>query len=210
MKVPYRLHWQPASPATALFYDGDVAELWVAGLGGTDLPGILPPVRASSLSRNRRPRGDRRRARRRPILARFASPLWQGIFLPVDASLSPALLPDERRRWAARGGLISCPGGGGSAGLGSLGPLGPADLLTLPRLPQRDWQPLPDRPRRPTEYGIVLDIHPEHEPDVFGEAGEQIGGSGESALPPKGSAAGPPLAVLWVVSGRALADWARC
>src|SRR5947209_6869013 len=106
MRVPYELYWQPAQPATAWLYHDGVAGLLrlCARLGGTELPSIHSA-------------GDgflivlpRPCVQNHGGVVRLRS-LAEGVYLPIDAWLSPALLPDEAGALGRQQGLIFLPGG---------------------------------------------------------------------------------------------------
>ncbi len=167
MRVPYQLYWRPAASASALLYPGDVAGLLrlCTRIGGANLPhihavseGFLVVLDAPSNAVF-------------PGVIRLRA-LAEGVYLPVDAGLSPALLPEEARALGARQGVVFLPGGQVLA-FDRETRLGPRELLQVPTLPRRAWRPPPARPDRVHELtSIVLDLPPE---DVLGRAGEDIG-----------------------------------
>jgi hypothetical protein len=108
------------------------------------------------------------------------------LFLPADAELIPALLPDEAAGLVRERGLIFLPGGrvlGYAAGA----PLDIADLLVAPRRLARTWRPLPGRPARAERLrDILLDL-----PDDTPDAVLRAGGAGVGVEAPRPAAAGP-------------------
>ncbi len=108
------------------------------------------------------------------------------LFLPADAELVPALLPDEAAGLVRERGLIFLPGGrvlGYDAGT----PLEIADLLAAPRRLARTWRSFPERPARAERlHNILLDL-----PDDTPDAVLQAGGAGIGVEAPRPAAVGP-------------------
>jgi hypothetical protein len=115
--------------------------------------------------------------------------LAENLFVPADAELEPALLPDEAAGLTRSQGLVFLPGGrvfGFTPGT----PLTPAALLEAPRLPVRAWAPLPPRPVRAEQLREVLLDRPDDLADVIVESGGG-GIGGEDPRPdPSGFVAG--------------------
>ena len=186
MKVPYELYWQPARPASALLYPGDVAGLLrlCAAIGGATLPRIHA-VGAGFLVVLDRPTDEAF-----PGAIRLRA-LAENLYLPVDAGLSPALLPDEARALGMKRGVVFLPGVE-ILTFDRDARVGPRELLRLPTLPRRDWRPPPARPARPEELtAIVLDLPPEAEAVL----GEGIG-EGTPIPPEAGPVAGATGGIL--------------
>ena len=69
------------------------------------------------------------------------------LYLPLDAHLHPALLPDEIVALSARQGLIVLPGGT-VLGFDPKAPLSIREWLRGPRIRHEKWEPFPQRPTR--------------------------------------------------------------
>jgi hypothetical protein len=186
VKVPYELFWQPARPASALLYPGDVAGLLrlCASIGGAALPRIHA-VGAGFLVVLDRPTDEAF-----PGAIRLRA-LAENVYLLVDAGLSPALLPDEALALGMKRGVVFLPGVEILA-FDRETRIGPRELLQMPTLPRREWRPPPERPARPGELtAIVLDLPPEAEMVL----GEGIG-EGTPIPPEAGPVAGAAGGIL--------------
>lgn len=118
------------------------------------------------------------------------------VYIPVDAALSPAILPDEFPGLTRGGGLVLLPGE--SLAFEPTNPVPASAWLTLP--PQRTgmWQPFPELPagadvlrviERPAPPAAVLEILGGGEPDDRAPlpTGDSPTDIAEDARPPSGS-----------------------
>ena len=117
--------------------------------------------------------------------------LSPGLFVPVDAALTPALLPDEASALVRQRGLVFLPGGV-VLEFNPAVPLSAGDLLAVPRRPPRSWQPLPAKSSRPTQLNAILLDIPDQPPEAIIEAGGS--GIGVEAPRPPAAGAGKTLA----------------
>ena len=124
--------------------------------------------------------------------------LSAGIFAPLDAELTPALLPDEA---AGLAGVICLPGE--FIGVDLASPLKLAELLTAGKVQRRDWTPLPQpEARAETITQFVLD-RPEDDAENILDQGSQ--GIGEEEPGPEDAGAGKSmLGRMEFMTGRAL------
>jgi hypothetical protein len=134
------------------------------------------------------------------------------LFIPADAALSPALLPDEVAALTRDRGLVLLPGGEALA-FDPSAPLPVGRWLAPPRVRRADWEPFPAPPARAERLTVIERPAP---PDValaVLDAGKPDGadplpGAGavpEDARPPAGSLAGRVAAGVGLGVGRALA-----
>src|SRR3954465_9349560 len=127
MKVPFQLRRVEPAPAVAFLIESDAAELLrlVARLGRPGFP-TVHAVAGGFLIRLATPESSSH-----PGVTRLRA-LSANLFLPVDAELSPALLPDEAQALVRHRGLVFLPGGRVLA-FDPEATLGPAELLRLDR-----------------------------------------------------------------------------
>jgi hypothetical protein len=180
MKVPFRLRRLPEpAPATALLVPGYRAEELLrlcVRLGHDPLPAVYP-VADGFLVELPRPT-----AAAVPGALRLRS-LAPRLFLPVDADLVPALLPDEATGLTGQRGLVFLPRGRVLEFLPDK-PLPVSALVTAAQPARHPWQALPEPPplaERITEF--TLD-QPDAPPDVVLEAGGEWIGT-EAPRPPE-------------------------
>jgi tetratricopeptide (TPR) repeat protein len=76
------------------------------------------------------------------------------LFVPIDADLLPALLPEEQTTLTRDAGLVVLPPGRVMA-FDPARPLAPADWLRPPPVRRRAWEPFPPRPARPDRLVTV-------------------------------------------------------
>jgi hypothetical protein len=186
MKVPYRLRRRPATePATALLLPSHSAEELArlcARLAHDPLPRVYA-VADGLLLKLRQPATT-------PVggVIRLRG-LADNLLLPVDADLSPGLLPDEAAALTARRGLVFLPGER-VLEFDPAAALPPSAWLGVAGLRRGDWQPLPEPPPladRLTE--ITLDLPGESPDELLDAGGEGIGTEeprpGDAGLPRK-------------------------
>jgi hypothetical protein len=213
--VPYRLRrLEQAGTATAVLLlserEADLLAL-VAGIGATDWPPVYA-VSGGFLIKGSIAGGPAGA----PVLRLRA--LANNLFVPADAELEPALLPDEAAGLVRERGLVFLPGGG-VLGFAVHGPLPASAVLSAPRLPERAWQRLPARPHRAEHLRQVLLEQPEQASEsILEQGGGGIGGEDPFAGSPSpgASAAGSASVavgngLLWLANllrWRALAKYA--
>lgn len=124
-------------------------------------------------------------------------------FIPVDAVLSPAVLPDEFHGLTRGGGLVLLPSG--PLAFDPTEQIPPTAWLVVPDVRAEEWSAFPPIPpgadtlrsvERPSPPQVVAEILGGEEPDGLGPLSENIP---EDARPPKGSSA-----VVRAVAGGAL------
>jgi tetratricopeptide (TPR) repeat protein len=156
VKVPF--HLRKASDASnvdaVLLWTEDVRDVLAACAGGP-----LPAIYALPGGFLLKPAGG---AAGHWSFLRLRS-LATNLFVPVDAKLEPALLPDEAAALVRDRGLVFLPGGR-VLGFRPQQSLTAPQLLTCPRRPSRDWQRLPPRPPLPDRLREVLYEPPEDAP----------------------------------------------
>src|SRR5262245_31192986 len=135
LRVPFRLlrRDEPAPAAAVLLASDDPAALLAACSGLSD-PLVFPVAGGFLIVADSIPLAIRHAIRLRR--------LCENGFLPVDADLSPALLPGEAVDLTARRGLVFLPGRQ-SLGFDSHRPLRPAAFLAVPTPRRDDWEPFP-------------------------------------------------------------------
>ncbi len=182
MRIPFHLRRTPPHPADALLLPAEnVAELLAlcARLGGDRLP-IIHAVAGGFLIKLFAPSDQPH-----PNTIRLRA-LARDLFIPADADLVPALLPDEALALVRQRGLVFLPG----EQVLAFAPdqvLGAADLLAAPRLPRRPWRPLPPPPRRADRlHEVLLET-----PGLSVEGLLEAGGSGIGVEAPRPAGAGP-------------------
>ncbi len=117
-------------------------------------------------------------------------------YIPVDAALSPAVLPDEFPGLTRGGGLVLLPGE--SLAFDPTNPVPVSAWLTLPPQRTATWQPFPELPagadvlrviERPAPPAAVLEILGGGEPDDRAPlpTGDSPTDIAEDARPPSGS-----------------------
>lgn len=126
---------------------------------------------------------------------------YEGVFIPVDAELSPALLPDEARGLRS---MVCLPEGFLAVDLSI--EKKPGDLLALGVVKRRRWQPLPQPAERVSEIREFILDRPEDVPeDLLDKGGDGVAeeeprpdstGAGKSMLGKSQFAAGRMLAKL--------------
>lgn len=192
MDVPFRLARRP-TPAEAdalLVFAADFAPLAAACARLGEAPGVYP-VRGGFVLIAREPRALPGAVR----LRRLAGDL----FVPADADLLPALLPDEAVGLTRGRGLVLLPGGTVLA-FAPDSPLEVRDWLAPAAVRRRSWRPFPERPDAadrltriewPAPPVAVESIFAGGAPDdaspLFGDEGKG-GGVPEEARPPAGAA----------------------
>lgn len=200
MEVALQIQRRPSlmrSDCAAWFMPGrDPAELLDA-LAGLSLE-PLPRVYAVAGGYLVKP--DVPQSRELPGATRMAEVL-EGVFAPLDAELSPALLPDEARGVRP---MVCLPEGFFALELTQPVKLG--DLLAPGGVKRRDWRPLPQPPARPTEIREFILDRPDDVPEELLDKGsEGVGeeeptpdesGTGQSMLGKSQFAAGKMLAKL--------------
>jgi len=192
MQVPFHLRRRAGTgPVSALLlFSTDPADLFAlySDLGCDPLPEAFAVadgfvVRLSQHDASRL----ERRLPSRPIIRLRA--LADNLFVPVDAELLPALLPDEAADLVRDRGLVFLPGDRVLEFDTSLA-LSLPPLLTIPGLEHRTWEPLPELP--PLAEGITEIVleRPEFTPDEILDSGLEGEGatdvenaSDESSLP---------------------------
>ncbi len=202
MKVPFHLRRRPAAEAVAallLLTDdaNDVVKSLVALAGGAMPAGyavaggvlVKSPTGTeySVLSTQYSEGPDRRQALCGTICLRA---LAENLFLPVDAELLPALLPDEAAALTAERGLVFLPGGR-VLEFQADQPLAVRELLHGPAVRRRRWKPFPERPALAARLEEIELVQPETPPDELLEAG----GEGVGVDEPRPDAAGLPASV---------------
>ena len=96
--------------------------------------------------------------------------LGPNLFLPVDAELVPALLPDEATVLGRERGLVFLPGGR-VLGFVPACPVPPRALLQAGRLERFRWEPFPSPPHLAARIDSVTLELPNDAPEVVLEAG---------------------------------------
>jgi tetratricopeptide (TPR) repeat protein len=135
------------------------------------------------------------------------------LFVPADAILEPALLPDEATALVQTRGILFLPGGR-VLGFQLDKPLEVIAVLSAPQLAERTWQSLPDRPARAEQLREIVLDRPDEEVGQIIEAGrpgaatEEIHraspGPGTSALGYASATVG--TALVWLAN---LLRWER-
>ncbi len=161
IRVPFRLERQPRGQAASALYvpDGKSSELFaLCTLFNLDPTGRVFALEGGLLVTLELPT-----TAAVPGTVRLRK-LCEGLFLPSDAVLVPALLPDETAGIVRDRGLVFLHGGR-VLEFDRLAPLGPGDLLETRRLARRPWCSLP-APEGPPERlnQIVVEV-PEQDPD---------------------------------------------
>jgi tetratricopeptide (TPR) repeat protein len=140
------------------------------------------------------------------------------LYVPLDADLLPALLPDEVAALTRARGLVVLPGGTAAA-FDPAARLPVARVLAPARVRRDDWEPFPRRADRPDALGVierpappvaaVLDVLGSGAPDdarPLPGAGETAAGPvPEDARPPAGSLAERAAASVGYAAGGLLA-----
>ena len=133
------------------------------------------------------------------------------LFIPADADLVPALLPDESAALTRDAGLVILPGG--TALAFDLNPLAPRDWLTLPTVTRGNWRalhtpdPLADRltvieqPAQSIVVEEMLAAGGPDDPDPLGESAIP-----DDARPPSGSPLNRAIAGAGLAAGKLLAS----
>jgi tetratricopeptide (TPR) repeat protein len=181
VKVPFRLNKidRQAHVAGLLLLSENVAELLelCARLrpGGTNSRRegpALPPIHAVPGGFLIEPGRPRTGAFPNTIRLRR---LADGLFVPADADLTPALLDEEASGMVRDRGLVFLPGGRVLA-YDRHRPLTPADLLAVPRAPAHTWSALPAPPPRPDRLREVrLDLPEQSPEELLAEGAEGVG-----------------------------------
>ncbi|MBZ0134734.1 MAG: hypothetical protein K8I27_00005 [Planctomycetes bacterium] len=127
--------------------------------------------------------------------------IFDGVFVPIDAELSPALLPDEARGLRP---MLCLPDGFYALDLST--PMNLSELLAPGPVHRRDWKPLPKAPPQPNEIREFILDRPDDVPEeLLDKGGDGIGeqepapdasGTGKSMLGKAEFAAGKVLAKL--------------
>ncbi len=138
------------------------------------------------------------------------------LFIPADADLAPALLPDEVIGLTRDRGFVFLPGGPVLA-FDPRVPL-PVTSWVAPRIVRRgEWEPLPEaseradrlttieRPALPVAVTDMLNAGRPDDADPLPGKGDPAGGVPDDARPPAGSAAVQAAAAAAVGAGKALA-----
>jgi tetratricopeptide (TPR) repeat protein len=128
----------------------------------------------------------------------------QGIFAPLDAELTPALLPDEAAGITGGGGIVCLPGVFLAVDLSR--PLKLTELLIAEDVRRSDWTPLPQpEARAETITQFILDRPEDDAENILDQGAQGIGeqepgpedaGTGQSILGRAEFAAGKALAGL--------------
>ena len=109
-----------------------------------------------------------------------------GVFTPLDAELTPALLPDEVAGVTGGSGVVCLPEGFYELDLSS--PLKLSGLLTAEGLRRRDWKPLPQPAERAGSISQFIYDRPENDAEQILDQGSQ--GVGEEEPGPEEAGAG--------------------
>lgn len=109
------------------------------------------------------------------------------LLIPVDAELSPALLPDEIAALTRDRGLVYLPGGR-VLRFDPENPVSAAGLLAPVLIERNGWSPLPSPPARAPRIVEILFEFPDSPDQVFGPAGQEIGIEEPLAGRPAGTA----------------------
>ena len=149
MQVPLRLAHRDSPPAADAFLlpaDGFGPLAGAPQARRRACPTCTPCAAGSCSSR-----GRSRRARHRAVRLRRVS---GDLFTPADATLLPALLPDEITALTRDRGLVVLPGGGVLA-FDPDRPLPVSQWLVAARVRRSEWQPFPPRPDRPDRLTTI-------------------------------------------------------
>ncbi len=170
VRVPFHLRRrQGGEPAaSALFVPGrDAAVL----LSLCTRLGLDPSGRVHDLSDGFLLRLDGPSSEPMPGTTRLRE-LSPGLFVPVDATLVPALLDDEAAGLVRDGGVVFLPGGR-VLRFDRRSPVGLESLLLAPARPRREWGPLPVPPRLAERITEISRERPEPPPEALYREWEQ-------------------------------------
>jgi tetratricopeptide (TPR) repeat protein len=171
MQVSFHLERRPdVAPASALLLlSRDPADLlrFCADVHTDALPQVYA-VADGFLVRLPRPVNDSLSLRDH-IAVRLRS-LVDNLFVPVDADLLPALLPDEAADIVRHRGLVFLPGNR-VLEFNPTQPLSIPALLTIPGVQHGDWQPLPEPTPLADHLTEIVIARPELPPEEILEAG---------------------------------------
>ncbi|MCB9895977.1 MAG: hypothetical protein H6839_16205 [Planctomycetes bacterium] len=125
----------------------------------------------------------------------------EGVFVPIDAELSPALLADEVSGLTRGGGVVCLPEGFYALDLAK--PLRLSEILAPERLRRREWKPLPEAAERANTISQFIYDRPEDDAEqVLNQGGEGIGE--EEAGPDESGAGRSMLGGMEFAAGKAL------
>lgn len=128
------------------------------------------------------------------------------VYAPLDAELTPALLPDEVRGLTGDKGVVCLPDG--FFAFDPSTPLALSGVLTADGVRRRKWQPLPQPPERPDRItGFILDLPEEDAEDLLNQGGEGVGE--EEPGPDETGAGKSMLGKLEFAAGKALGKFGR-